>query len=139
MQQRGILIRLIDVGLIILLGFVWISDITIRAQIKLPSPTPDRKEDEPKQLIVYYLVLHRNERVSVLDPDRNPTDWKYLTKRRLEKEIVFLRNRLKEQGKQLVLLIDPEPETPMQALVDLLDICQRNHILKNIANKALEL
>jgi|GEM_PF-6056395 len=138
MQQRGLLIRLIDVGLIILLGFVCISDINIRAQIKLPSPS-NRKEDINRQYVVYYLVLHKNNRVSILDPGHSPTEWKNLRLKTLETRMIRLRNNFKRQGKILVMLIEPEPDATMQFLVDVLDLCQKNQILKNIANKALEL
>ena len=43
MKKRGLLMRFIDVGLIILFGFIVISDIKSEAQIQLPittTPTP---------------------------------------------------------------------------------------------------
>ena len=139
MNQRGILIRLIDVGLIILLGFVSISDITVRAQIKLPSPRADQDAEEPEELVVYYITIHADERVSILGPNRETTEWTAITRTRLDTELPRLRDRLRAEKKQLVVLLEPELDTSMQALVDVLDICQRHRILKNIANKALEL
>ena len=139
MNQRGILIRLIDVGLIILLGFVSISDITVRAQIKLPSPKTEENQEQEPELIVYYIIIHRDNRVSLLDQKHQPTDYTKITLETLNKELPLLRDRLAKKSKQLVVLIDPEMDATMQGLIDVLDICQRHRILKNIANATLEL
>ncbi len=139
MNQRGILIRLIDVGLIILLGFVSISDINVKAQIKLPSPKTENEPEQNTQLIVYYIIIHRDHRVSILDQKHHTTQWARISRKRLNKELPRLKTRLANKGKQLVVLIDPEPDATMQDLIDVLDICQRYKILKNIANSTLEL
>ena len=45
MSKGGLIIRLIDVVLILLLGFIGISDFTVKTQIKLPQGIKKSKED----------------------------------------------------------------------------------------------
>ena len=45
MTSRGFLIRFIDIGLIVLFGFIMISEIEYVSQVDLAQPTPEEQEE----------------------------------------------------------------------------------------------
>jgi biopolymer transport protein ExbD len=137
MSQTGLLIRLIDVGLIILMGFIMISDITVKAQIKLPSSDPQAEEERPQTIIL--VNIDRRGTFSVTIPDRKERISGLADTRALEEALLSLRERFAKEGQDIVVLVEPDEDSIIQRTVDVLDICQRHGILKNINYASLEL
>lgn len=137
MQKGGIIIRLIDVAMIILFGFIAISDIKVRAQIKLPSDEPQQEQqNEPKEPVLIFVkvdeaqgfVVERDEEVIFSTSD----------KIELEANLANLVNFNGTIGQETVVLISPDEDSPIQLTVDVLDICERNQIPKNINYESLQ-
>ena len=57
----------------------------------------------------------------------------------LEKVLVQLRHYYLNNYKQMILVIEPGLETMIQTTVDVMDICEKNNILKNLSYSEVEL
>ncbi len=128
MTKGGIIIRLIDVALIILFGFIAISDIKVRAQIKLPSDKQE-SESKTKQEIIFVeiglegsFIIKKEETILAQTADLEE----------LERSLIRLYEDYKSQGSEVVVLIKPHKDSIIQRTVDVLDICERHQIPKNI-------
>ena len=60
MLKGGMIIRLIDVVLITLLGFLGITDFEVKSQIKLPSAA-DNDQQEIKQQFIFLCHIFSNQ------------------------------------------------------------------------------
>lgn len=137
MTKGGIIIRLIDVAMIILFGFIAISDIKVRAQIKLPADDQEQtlpeEEMDPALIFVkidleYGFVIERKDETLLTTTDING----------LEKGLVQLLNRYKTIGQEMVVLIEPHEDSMIQHTVDVLDICEKHSIPKNINYESMQ-
>ena len=139
MQRSSFLIRFIDIGLIILFGFITISDIDTYSRIDMPGSDQSTTSDDPKQMTlvtveiapggVFTVVERASETVPCQDVDRDG----------LEECLVNVRDRLQQAGEQAVVLVEPDERSIVQHTVDVLDICDRHGILKNINASELKL
>lgn len=139
MQRSSFLIRFIDIGLIILFGFITISDIDTYSRIDMPGSDQSSTSDDPQQMTlvtveiapggVFTVVERASETVSCQDVDRDE----------LETCLVNVRDRLQQAGEQAVVLVEPDERSIVQHTVDVLDICDRHGILKNINASELKL
>lgn len=128
MTKGGIIIRLIDVAMIILFGFIVISDIKVRAQIKLPSDEqPSEAREIERKLIFVEISSQEALRVKEGDNVTEVTDIEAL-----EKRLVQLHHQYESEGIEMVVIIDPDQDSIIQMTVEVLDICERNQIAKNI-------
>lgn len=135
MFRSGLIIRLIDVVLIILLGFLGITDFEIKSQIKLPSAV-DRGQDEIKQQFIF-LDIKSDNQFELIDGQNTIKEVK--GKEALEKVIVQLNNYYLQNYKQMILVIEPGVETMIQTTVDVMDICEKHQIFKNLSYSQVEL
>lgn len=137
MNKGGIIIRLIDVAMIILFGFIAISDIKVQAQIKLPSkdedPQEQKKEDTEPALI--YVKIGMTDQVEVTD---DQTMSEFMPISALEPFLVELKKDFDDQRVQMVVLLEPDEDSIMQHTIDVLDICERHGIPKNINYESLQ-
>ena len=68
MTSRGFLIRFIDIGLIVLFGFVMISDIENSSQVELSAAADVQTEEEPEVERAFVTVaIAPNGVFSILD------------------------------------------------------------------------
>ena len=136
-SSSGTIVRLIDVALNILFGFIVITDLTPKSQIKLPAP---QDADVPKLEQRYdYLIVKIDPAGNFrLEADDQPIgDFQNLAD--LE---TFLRQRGQQSaraGRQTVVVIDPEETSILQRTVDVFDLCERNGIAKSIHFKDVAL
>jgi len=125
MSNNRLMIRLIDVALIILLGFIAISRMKTE-YIDLPSAG---NAEVPKSKIhVAEVHVYKNRYVFV-DGKRKRS---YKTVHGLESALISAKSRYLRRGSQLVMNVEPHRASLMQSLIHVLDICQRNHIDKNL-------
>ncbi len=137
MGKGGLIIRLIDVAMIILFGFIAISDIKVRAQIRLPSSEQEEQEPEEQDEPVVLLVRISNERGYLIEiGDEAPVP--VVEVGLLEQEIVRRVEQYRADGREIVVLVEPEEESIIQRTVDVLDICERNNIAKNINYESMQ-
>lgn len=126
----SLMVRLIDVVLIILFGFLAISDIQIKRQIRLPEP--GKTEIEPETSQIGYLFVHINpagDFVLTID-GRSPQHIGTLME---------LRPALREAAEELrkteqnpLVVIDPDPDASMQSTVDVYDLCEIEQLPRSI-------
>ena len=137
MNKGGLIIRLIDVAMIILFGFIAISDIKVRAQIKLPSDEPQKEQQKQQKDPVLIFVKIDLDRGFVVERDEEML-FATSDKVELESNLANLVNYNKTVGQETVVLISPDEDSPIQLTVDVLDICERNQIPKNINYESLQ-
>ena len=135
MLKGGTIIRLIDVVLIILLGFLGITDFEVKSQVKLPSAV-ESGQREIKQQFIFLDILSDNH-FEIVD-EQNVVN-KIESLEALEKNIVQLNNYYLQNFKQMILIIEPNLESVIQTTVDVMDICEKNQILKNMSYSDVEL
>ena len=125
MTNNRLMIRLIDVALIILLGFIAISRMKTE-YIDLPAAG---KAEAPKNKTHVAKVHVYKSRYIFVDGKRKRS---YKTLRSLESALISANSRYLRRGSQLVMNIEPHRASLMQSLINVLDICQRNNIEKNL-------
>jgi len=124
-MNNRLMIRLIDVALIILLGFIAISRLKTE-YVDLPSAGDAPAPRQPPHEV--YLHIYSNN-FKFVDRGRH---WRCETIEELENVLINRRNRYTNQSVKLIVTIEPHKPSIMQRLVDVLDICQRNDIEKNL-------
>lgn len=129
MKRKGIIIRLIDVVLIILLGFLAISDFQAKTPIDLPDLTPDEeivKEPELEEIPIAEVVIDNENKFifSINQADTIILD----NKEDLEYTIYDFYSR----DTSMVVLILPRDSSEVQATVDVIDICEKYEIPRNL-------
>lgn len=135
MTKGGTIIRLIDVALILLLGFIAISDIRIRAQLKLPSPSGESDAKQVRRLV--FVIINPQGRFSLRYSGYSETNINGIDA--LEKRLLQIRDKFSKENAEMVVLIEPNQNTIVQHTVDVLDLCEKHKILKNINYQSLEL
>lgn len=132
MGNSSFIIRFIDIGLIILFGFLIISDITVRSELDLSGSDQENeyKEQKVQQLLLVSLkndgeyVIKEVRTSSVLETSQNLKELESFLKSRLSSSL--------EQDISLIVLVEFEQEVTMQQVIDVLDICDRLKIPKNL-------
>lgn len=124
-MNSRLMIRLIDVALIILLGFIAISRLKTE-YVDLPSTG----NSQPQLQTPHEASIHiYSNRFKFKDRGRR---WDCRTLNELENLLINQNKRYLRQGIKLIVTIEPHRSSIMQKLVDVLDICQRNNIEKNL-------
>ncbi len=139
MQRRGYLLRFIDLGLIILFGFLMISDITVISQVTLPGksdePADPNHNDDQVHLGVSIGADGKYEVINLTD--RTQLHVGISSSEELQFVLQTLDNQHTARQQVLNILIEPTPASPMQKLVDVPDVCERLGIQKNINTEAV--
>lgn len=136
-NSSGTIVRLIDVALNILFGFIVITDLTPKSQIRLPAP---QEMETPiiEQRYEYMLVKIDPAGNFHLEADEQPLG-EFQNLKELEG---FLREhgaQTARTGRQMIVVIDPEETSIVQRTVDVFDLCERNGIAKSIHFKDVAL
>ncbi len=138
MRKNTFLIRFIDVGLIILFGFIIISDITVRSQIELPGSDPSESEEE-RDLSLFVINIDPDNQYRLSDFVESSIIGRYDGIESLENALRSLNNEIRSQGKSPVALIEPDDSATMQRLINILDLCDQIGIPKNVNVEAFRL
>jgi biopolymer transport protein ExbD len=128
MGNASMMIRYIDIALTILFGFIAISDVEIKTQIKLPSSVATI--NKPAQMNTVSIIVLEGSRYTLMEADKPIIVETTLEK--VENTLIEVRKRYLEKQQDVLVLIQPDPNSPIQLTVNILDICERNHIAKNI-------
>ena len=126
MSKGGLIIRLIDVVLILLLGFIGISDFTIKTQIKLPQGVEDSNASIRKTQLIY-IKADKNGKFAIADGTSKILGITNIYK--VEQEVA----RLYNINKNIIIIIEPDLDSIIQTTVDLVDICEKYQIPKSIS------
>ncbi len=139
-NRGGFLIRFIDIGLIILFGFLIITDIEVLAQIDMPGDDEPADPESVEEMAYLSVRISPEGIYNVEDMEQEQILCADLGDHvELEACLIDLRDTFREAGQQPVVLIEPEEASLVQFTVDVLDICDRNGIPKNINVEALRL
>lgn len=137
MTKGGILIRLIDVAMIILFGFIAISDIKVRAQIKLPSDKQDETvEEKKKEPALIFVKIDPENRMNVEQDETLLFTAGKISQ--LETYLTGLVDSFKTQHRDMVVLVEPDENSVIQQTIDVLDVCERHGIPKNINYESMQ-
>ena len=139
MERRGLIIRFIDVGLILLFGFLMISEVHMHTQIGFPGAVDDLEAssltDSNEILVVSvreddsYAITHLAEEDKLHDNIRSTEELEFFLK--------TLKQQRSGEINSFSILIDPEENARMQLLVNLLDVCERLDIPKMLMKEEL--
>lgn len=130
MKKSSFLIRFIDIGLILLFGFVIISDITVRSQIVLPGSENSISEETQNHLL--FLEIMEGNRYQITETKTQLVYQEAMGLQELEELLTAIQHEKENQDGLVTVVIHPTDEATMQQLVDVLDICDRIGLPNNI-------
>lgn len=139
MKNTGFLLRFIDIGLIILFAFVWVSDITTFSHIDMSGNEKDNRTQEDERIVLLKVQVNRGGNFVVVNQESGTVQCSQVGRAALENCLDRANRELQEKDRRAVVLISPSEESAVQHTVDVLDICQRLGIPKNINKEQLQL
>ena len=120
------LIRLIDVALIILLGFIATSSLKLE-HIDLPTDEKSAQSEGASEL--FDLRIHKE----LYELKGASIRQRFKELEELEDFLVALKESHNKGNKAIALNIEAESDLPIQSLVDVIDLCQNHNITKNLS------
>lgn len=135
MATRGFLIRFIDIGLIVLFGFLMISDIEAASRVELAgSPESAEETVEPDAETAYVVVrIAADGAFLVGAPEAAPEERaRFETTEALTAALDRLSRSDAAAGRETVVLIEPDPASAVQRTVDVMDVADRLGIAKSL-------
>lgn len=134
MQGRGLIIRFIDVGLLLLFGFLMISDLKGTSQISFNEGSEqDFLAANSSEAVLLGVTIERGNRLSIRDIKSDQVlHENVLSLEELEFLLGTMKKGFVEDGKELSVLIEPAPDAHIQYVVHVLDVCDRLELVKNI-------
>ena len=139
MASRGFLIRFIDIGLIVLFGFLMISDIDASSRVDLAGAAPESEvletppEEEERAFIIVEITA--DGRFVVYEPAASGDTSDATVVDSSDELAVALaaRSAIHEtSGSETVVLIEPSPSSLVQRTVDVMDVCDRIGLPKSL-------
>ncbi|MEM7414483.1 MAG: hypothetical protein AAF389_03240 [Gemmatimonadota bacterium] len=149
MATRGFLIRFIDIGLIVLFGFLMISEIDALSRVELadastPIEEPEPEEDDRRAPIFVDVLPSGGFVVSeppiprepapdsaAVPEDRSPLVVPSLGA--LETVLRSAADRHVSEDRETVVVIRPDPASTVQATVDVMDVADRLELSKSLS------
>lgn len=134
MTSRGFLIRFIDIGLIVLFGFVMISDIESLSQVELSqaAETEEAPKEEAERAFVTVAIAPDGS-FTLADPVTGGVLAAGVqTADALSEFLRALKVEHQAADRDLVVLISPHPGSIVQRTVDVMDICDRLAVGKSL-------
>jgi len=130
MKNNTFIIRFIDVGLIILFGFVIISDITTRTQIDLGGSDSNQEIDLTTGIFI--VSIEPDISYTLLNEDMTISYGNFPNLESLEYALNSISQELRSSGLNPTALIAPNEEIPIQHMIDVMDLCDRIKLSKSI-------
>jgi biopolymer transport protein ExbD len=133
MQRKGYIIRFIDIGLLILFGFLMISDVKVISRIQLPGNEQEPAEPLDEEVRRVSVFIEPAGRFRIQDTATGTPLFVDIVELA---DLEGLLDRLSEDqrlaGPALEVVIEPHPDALMQRLVDVHDLCERLGVQKTI-------
>lgn len=139
MQNAGFLVRFIDIGLIILFGFIWVSDISTFTHIDMSGEEQEQQSEQTEEILLLKVQIRRGGLYSVVNQETGGVECSDVRRDALESCLRSADQELRQRNRRAVVLIEASEASAVQHTVDVLDICQRLGIPKNINKKPLQL
>lgn len=128
MGNPSMIIRYIDIALTVLFGFIAISDVEQKTQVHLPRNVS--AVSTPTQINAVSVIVLPGPMYTLLDGTTEIASHADLEM--VERELLNVRQRYLDQNQDIVVLIQPDPNSPVQLTVNVLDVCERYQIQRNI-------
>jgi len=141
MKGSSIIIRLIDVVFILLLGFLNISNIVNKKQIKLPPKSGTKQQTEQKSEIlpIEVLVMPGDTTIAGIDPfaktslvEKGQLYCYYLVNENNDQFYFRMLDKLEDHlikahsvYDSVVVVVKPDPNSIVQGTINLIDICRK--------------
>lgn len=135
MISRGFLIRFIDIGLIVMFGFIQISDIESLAQVELQAAAtaPEGPRPVGRQTAIVVVTVSPEGRFAVSDAATGAMLADALpTSALLTIALRTARDERATAGREMVVLIRPHEASIVQRTVDVMDACDRLALRKSL-------
>ena len=135
MATRGFLIRFIDIGLIVLFGFLMISDIerSSRIELDLSTEQAERPSTVPDERRFFAVEIAADGVFKVADAQSGAVFADGLSMlSELSRELQRLDDLHRGDDVDLVVLITPHEDSPIQYTVDVMDLCDRLSLTKSL-------
>jgi len=135
MNQGGLIIRLIDVVLIILLGFLNISDFVLKTQIKLDSGKSTTTARVKTRLYNVFIVEGGFYRIEDVQNDKKLefAPPKEIALQEIELYLTNEFNQNTSQNVKTLVVLRSSENTKIQLTIDVLDICEKHKIPRSIS------
>jgi biopolymer transport protein ExbD len=132
MASRGFLIRFIDVGLIVLFGFIMISDIENSSLVDLGTPSADSEETDPTERTFITVRIGADGAFTVAAPETGDTLGTNIREPIVLETLLGNVKRDLATATEIVVLIDPDERSIVQHTVDVMDVCDRLALKKSL-------
>ena len=135
MASRGFLIRFIDIGLIVLFGFLMISDIDLASRVELADSREAEEEtiqDEPTERGFILVEVGADGAYRVSDPRAADEGVRADDPDALAAELQRRDALNVEAELETVVLLQPHPASLVQETVDAMDVCDRLSLPKSL-------
>ncbi|RIK73064.1 hypothetical protein DCC62_18205 [candidate division KSB1 bacterium] len=128
MGNPSMIIRYIDIALTVLFGFIAISDVEQKTQVKLPHHVS--AVSTPTRINTVSLIVLPGPMYTLMEGATEITSNAELEA--VEQVLLNVRQKYLDQNQDIIVLIQPDPNSPVQLTVNVLDVCERNQIQRNI-------
>lgn len=135
MASRGFLIRFIDIGLIVLFGFLMISEIesSSRVEMGMNAEAEEAAEEPPDERAFVTVGITEDGLMSVVDPRSGEVLMDGLASGQdLERVLRQLDRVNADAERETVVLIEPHEDSPVQFTVDVMDVCDRLSLARSL-------
>jgi len=133
MASRGFLIRFIDIGLIVLFGFVMLSDIDVLSQVEMSTGDESQQEEPPVERTVVTVAIASDGVFSLVDAESGTVISSAVSAvDTLEAMLRQIRDLSAARGRETVVLIQPDDNSIVQRTVDVMDLADRIGVGKSL-------
>lgn len=136
MASRGFLIRFIDIGLIVLFGFLMISEIENATRVELASAIEETEleaEEKPDDQAFTVVAIAPDGSFALHDPEAGKVIEAGLAgSGALGAALAAIAERDEAAGRETIVLIQPHAASPVQHTVDVMDVCDRLSLTKSL-------
>ena len=126
MARGSLIIRLIDIVLILLFGFLAISEIEKKSPIKLPqSNVKVKSQVDKEELLVVGLRKGKDNKLEIIIEGKNIPVPDFAT---LEEIIYSEKKKYKEMGREMRVRVRSNWDLPIKYTMRIADFCQQENI-----------
>jgi len=138
MRPSGFILRFIDIGLLLLFGFLFISDMSIDTHIKLPGG--DSKEIvDPKDQTLIAVTIIANNTFSITSSDGAVSGVSTDSIESLELALSDIKEAYADRHSDVMVLIQPDGASIIQTTVFVMDVCDRLELQKSLDTKYFQM
>lgn len=107
MSNGSFLIRFIDIGLLLLFGFIIISDITVRTQLELPSTEEEviTNEEGEREITLLIIQIENDNTFRVMDSETEELLIETETSDQLEPLLTTVASDYRDRNIDIIILI----------------------------------